>query len=163
MSNILAYLADEQGYYSHLDYDPTKNSLKIEIDTHYHKGSDGHIRSWSREEIDTVNNAIQEGLRVEINITRDACLRLKKMFMHQPEPSSYSERRTLEGFKESINRAIRLDCEYRSCTTPADGSLRPEKGQVFTQRVLDTLVRRHRRRRELDPLFLEEPHELVAL
>ena len=148
MSNILAYLVDEQGYYSHLNYNATNHSLKIEIDTRYHKGSDGHIKSWSREEIDAVNNAIQEGLRVEINITHDACIRMRKMFLHQPEPSSYSERCTLEGFKESINRAIRLDSEYRSCTSLADGPPHPEKGLVFTQKVLDTLVRYHRSRRE---------------
>ena len=144
MSNILGYLADEQGYSSHLSYDPTKNSLKIEIDTHYHRGSDGHIRSWSREEVDTVNNAIQEGLRVEINITRDACIRMRKMFLHQPEPLSYSEKCTLENFKEKINRAIRLDSDYSSCTSLAGGSPPPGKGLVFTQKVLDTLVRRHR-------------------
>ena len=143
MSNILAYLADEQGFYSHLNYDPTNKSLNIDIDTRYHQGFDGHIKSWSCEEIDTVNNAIQEGLRVEINITRDACIRIKKMFMHQPEPSTYSEKCTLDNFKESINRAIRLDSNYSSCTSLADGSPRPEKGLVFTQKVLDTLVRRH--------------------
>lgn len=148
MSNILAYLVDEQGYHSYVNCDATSHSLKIEIDTHYHKGSDGHIRSWSREEIDTVNNAIQEGLRVEINITHDACIRMRKMFLHQPEPSSYSERCTLEDFKERINRAIRHDCEYSSCTSLVDGSPRPEKGLVFTQKVLDTLVSYHRSRRE---------------
>lgn len=148
MSNILAYLADEQGYYSHLNYDATNHSLKIEIDTRYHQGSDGHIKSWSREEIDAVNNAIQEGLRVEINITLDACLRIKKMFMHKPEPSTYSEKCTLDNFKERINQAIRFESDYSSCTSLAGGPPPPEKGLVFTQKVLDTLVRRHQCRRE---------------
>lgn len=143
MSNILIYLANEKGFYSHLNYDPTKNSLKIDIDTRYHEGFDGHIKSWNCEEIDTLNKAIQEGLSVEINITRTAFIHIKKMFKHKTAPSTYNEKCILDDFKESINQAIRFDSEYGSRISLAGGPPPPKKGMIFTQKILDSLVRSH--------------------